>query len=258
MLLLAAAAASCSYTTDETPYPGECAPLHPVAWTPPGDSVGVPTDIVIRVKFDDYPDPDTVRSGGLLVTTGFFWVPGSYGVDLPDKTVTLRPWRPLVGQLGYTLHLRPAIGSLAGCPGTVVEREFRTGDGPTGVPAPPTATLGSVQDIFDRRCSGGGCHLDTAGQSPAGCLSAPAAGLSLCAPESWAALVQVPSRQTATLPLVEAGDSARSYLLRKLLPATADGGPVAGVVGQREPPGAPLTDDELRTVAAWIDSGAPQ
>ena len=121
------------------------------------------------------------------------------------------------------------------------------------------ATLADVQAIFDRRCGGGGCHLDTTKDTPeARCLAMPAAGLSLCAPQAWAALVQVPSRQTDSLPLVDAGDSARSYLLRKLLPATADGGPIAGVVGQREPPGPPLPDDELRAVAAWIDSGAPR
>jgi hypothetical protein len=214
----------------------------------------VPTDIPISVTFNDYPDPDGVRSGALLLTTGFFWVPGTYGVDLIERKVTFRPWRPLVGNLGYTIHLRPSIGSLAGCPGTVAEREFRTGDGPTGNPEPPTATLPAVQEIFDRRCAGGGCHLDDA--TPGGCLAAPVAGLSLCAADAWAALVQVPSRQTGALPLVEAGDSSRSYLLRKLLPATADGGPVAGVFGQREPPGPPLSPDELRTVAAWIDSGA--
>ena len=252
-------AAACSYTSDETPHPGACVPLHPITWTPHGDSVGVPTDVIIKVRFNDYPDPDGVRSGALLLTTGFFWVPGTYGVELIDKQATFRPWRPLVGQLGYTVHLRPAIRSLAGCPGTVVEREFRTGDGPAGVPEPPMATLAEVQNIFDRRCGGSGCHLDpTQPPGEPGCLAAPAAGLSLCAPQAWAALVQVPSRQTDALPLVDAGDSARSYLLRKLLPATADEGPIAGVVGQREPPGPPLPDDELRAVAAWIDAGAPR
>jgi hypothetical protein len=55
---------------------------------------------------------------------------------------------------------------------------------------------------------------------------------------------------------VEAGDSARSYLLRKLLPADAAGGRLPGVAGQREPPGEPLSEDQLRLIAAWIDGGA--
>ena len=54
------------------------------------------------------------------------------------------------------------------------------------------------------------------------------------------------------------GDSARSYLLRKLLPATTDSGRIPGVYGQREPPGAPLPEDQLRLIAAWIDGGAPR
>ena len=201
----------------------------------------MPTDVIIKVKFNDYPDPDGVRSGALLLTTGFFWIPGTYGVELIDKQATFRPWRPLVSQLGYTVHLRPAIGSLAGCPGTVAEREFRTGDGPVGVPQPPTAHAGGrpghLRSPLRRAGAATWTRRPHAGE--AGCLAAPAAGLSLCAPQAWAALVQVPSRQTDALPLVDAGDSARSYLLRKLLPATADEGPIAGVVGQREPPGPP-------------------
>ena len=66
----------------------------------------------------------------------------------------------------------------------------------------------------------------------------------------------MPSRQDNQLQRVEAGDSARSYLLRKLLPASPSGGPIAGVYGQREPPGEPLPEDQLRAIATWIDSGA--
>ena len=58
-----------------------------------------------------------MRSDSLLLTTGFFWVPGTYGVDLIGKRSMLRPWRPLVGQLGYTIHLRPALALAGGLPG---------------------------------------------------------------------------------------------------------------------------------------------
>jgi len=44
--------------------------------------------------------------------------------------------------------------------------------------------------------------------------------------------------------------------LRKLLPASPGGGPITGVAGQREPPGEPLPEDQLRLIAAWIDGGA--
>jgi hypothetical protein len=41
-----------------------------------------------------------------------------------------------------------------------------------------------------------------------------------------------------------------------LLPADTAGGRLPGVSGQREPPGEPLLEDQLRLIAAWIDGGA--
>jgi hypothetical protein len=230
-------------------------PLHPLTSVPVPNSVKVPTDVAFRITFDDYPDPDTVRSDTILLTTGYFWVPGSYGVDLISKTAIMRPIHGLSSGLGYSLHLRPALSSLAGCPGTSEEIEFITGSGPAGGdPAPPAPAFASVQAIFADRCAGAACHL--AEGDPNGCLTPPAAGLSLCAPEAWDQLVAVTSRQNDDLRRVEPGDSARSYLLRKLLPATPGGGPITGVFGQREPPGDPLAEDQLRLIAGWIDGGA--
>ena len=220
-------------------------------FVPQPNAVGVPIDVVFRITFDDYPDPDTVRSDSVLLTTGFFWVPGTYGVDLIGKAAVVRPISWLSADLGYSLHLRPALASLAGCPGTSEEIEFITGTGPANEPAPQIPPFAQVQEIFAAKCAGG-CHLT----ADRGCVAAAAAGLSLCAPEAWASLVSAPSRQTDRLPLVEPGDSARSYLLRKLLPATPEGGRLPGVVGHRDPPGEPLSEPELRLIAAWIDGGA--
>jgi len=253
--LAALGALGCSYPTGQSPYPGECVTLQPLAFVPVTNSVGVPTNVEFRIRFDDYPDPDTVRSNSILLTTGYFWVPGNYGVDLIGKAAVMRPIRDLSRQLGYSLHLRPALSSLAGCPGTSEDIQFATGDGPASQPAPLTASLETdVQPIFDARC-GGGCHLASE-DAGGGCAAAPAGGLSLCAADSWASLVSRPSKQTDSLRIVKPGDSARSYLLRKLLPATGSGGPIAGVYGQREPPGDPLPEDQLRLIAAWIDAGA--
>ena len=245
---------ACSYPTDESPYPGTCVPLHPVAFVPQAFSVGVPTDVVFRITFDDYPDPDTVRSSTLLLTTGYFWVPGTYGVDLIGKAAVMRPIRTLVPELGYALHLRPALSSLAGCPGGSADIEFVTASGAAGGETPPPPKFDeAIQPIFEARC-GSGCHLGP--DDAPGCLSSPAADLSLCAADSWARLVGAPSHQTDQLKLVQPGDSARSYLLRKLLPADTVSGRVPGVAGQREPPGEPLSEDQLRLIAAWIDAGA--
>jgi hypothetical protein len=251
LLIIGALAPACSYPSSDTPYPGTCTPLHPVATVPLANAVGVPTDVTFRITFDGYPDPDTVRSNTVLLTTGYFWVPGSYGVDLIGKAAIMRPISNLASQVGYALHLRPALSSLDGCPGTSAELEFQTGDGPANDPPAAPATFADVQNIFSARCAGG-CHLGDDGF----CLSAPAGGLSLCAAEAWDQLVTVPSRERNDLRLVEAGASARSYLLRKLVPATGTGGPIPGVFGQREPPGDPLPEDQLRAVASWIDAGA--
>jgi hypothetical protein len=214
----------------------------------------VPTNVVFRITFDDYPDPDSVRSDSILLTTGYFWVPGTYGVDLIGKAAIMRPISSLSPDVGYALHLRPALRSLAGCPGTSEDLDFITGAGPAEQPPVTTPALAEVQTIFDARC-GGGCHLGAA-DDPAACADLPAAGLSLCAPDARDALVGVRSRQVNSLRLVEPGDSARSYLLRKLVPANAAGAPIPGVYGQREPPGEPLPEDQLRLLAAWIDGGA--
>ena len=251
---IAALAPACSYPTDDTPYSGACVRLHPLTFTPLPNSVGVPTDVTFRITFDDYPDPDTVRSDSLLLTTGYFWVPGTYGVDLIGKAAVMRPINSLAQRLGYGLHLRPGLASLAGCPGTTDELTFVTGDGPIGQPPTETPAFASVQAILDAKC-GGGCHLG-GDDSGTGCLAPAAAGLSLCAADARNALVGVRSRQAYPLRLVEEGDSARSYLLRKLLPASPGGGPITGVAGQREPPGEPLPEDQLRLIAAWIDGGA--
>jgi hypothetical protein len=248
---VAAVVAGCSYPSSASPHPGECATLEPVVWNPAGFSTGAPTDVVIRVQFDDYPDPETVRSDSLLLTTGFFWVPASYGVDLPAKTATLRPWSPLSPDLGYTIHLMPRLASLSGCPAPYTTREFRTGSGPASTPAPAVPPFSDVQAIFDGRCGGSGCHLDSGACSPQ-----PASALSLCDAEAWDALVGVASRQDGTLLRVRPGASASSYLLRKLLPATTGDGPPPPTLGHRDPPDAPLDDAEIATIAAWIDGGA--
>ena len=205
-------------------------------FVPQPNAVGVPIDVVFRITFDDYPDPDTVRSDSLLLTTGFFWVPGTYGVDLIGKAAVVRPISWLAADLGYSLHLRPALASLAGCPGTSEEIEFITGTGPANEPPPQTAPFAQVQEIFAAKCAerlppdrrrrlrGGGRR----------------GGLSLCAPEAWADLVvrRIQRRPTAcaswsraTPPAATCCGSCCPRHRRAAAP---------GVAGHRDPPGEPL------------------
>jgi len=232
-----------------------CSPLVGLTWSPMPDSEGAPTNSQMRVAFSDYPDPDSVGPDDFLLTTGVFYYTGTYAVDLAGKAVVFQPAGMLRTNLGYTLSVGPPLQSLSGCPTTLDQRSFRTGDGPAARTPRLAVPFSDVAPILASHCGGSGCHR----QDPAaggGCLTAPAAGLSLCDADAVSALVDVRSRQVARLTLVAPNDSARSYLLRKLLPASPGGGPIPTVLGQREPPGAPLTDDEIATVAGWIDTGA--
>lgn len=116
--------------------------------------------------------------------------------------------------------------------------------------APASATADDVDAIFARSCALGGCHLSGPG----------AGGLVLGrTPATWrAALIDVPSQQSPSLPLVAPGDPGASWLVAKLAGQLCDascdralgcGGPM--------PPGAPLTELERATIAAWIAEGAP-
>jgi hypothetical protein len=164
----------------------------------------------------------------------------------------MRPWANLISELGYMVHLHPALQSLGGCPGTETQRQFRTGTTRVAQPEAPSPAMADVQAIFDTHCAGG-CHAEPDGS----CLPAPLGALSLCATEARGALVDVASRQQSALRLVKAGDASRSYLLRKLLPP-APSGAVAPAFGHRGQGliGGDVTEDELRLLAAWIDRGA--
>jgi hypothetical protein len=256
----ALSAAGCSTPTETQPFAGTCAPLRVLQWTPNGGALDVPRDTTIRLVLDDYPDPDTVDLGGFIVTTGVFYHPGVYAVDLLDKTISFRASGTLFPDLGYNLTIRPALQSLHGCPALEERRSFRTSATSAMPPAmpPESVPFAQVQPIFARACAGGACHR-AASDGPAGldgCLPTPAAGLSLCDRDAVRALVGVPSRQVSRLHLVEANDSTRSYLLRKLLPGDAADRPAPTALGHRDPPGAPLPPTDLRALASWIDTGA--
>jgi hypothetical protein len=229
--------------------------MRALKWTPAGGETNVARDTTIRVLFGQYPDPDTVGLGAIIVTTGPFYHPGTIRTDLIEKALTYAPaggWR---ADLGYNINIRAGLLSLQGCVAVPEQRSFRTAiAAPAAAPAVPPTPYAAVQPIFASRCAGPGCHR-AASADGGGCLAAPAAGLSLCDAEAVDALVDVPSRQVSRLRLVEPRDSARSYLLRKLLPGETPDQPAPATLGHRDPPGDPLSTDELHTVASWIDDG---
>jgi len=256
LLLLAA----CSEPTDVQPFPGQCAPFEIVAYTPRDMAQDVPTNTPVDLTFSAYPDPDSLSSQSLVLTTGVFWHTGAYSVDLLSKTVRFRTPGSLRPNLGYSLNIGATLRSLQGCATSVQHRSFRTGDGPAAapdVPTPPTFAE-QVLPIFARSCAGAGCHRQPESEGGA-CLEHPAGSLSLCDAEAFDALVRIPSRQIHRLLLVVPRDAARSYLLRKLLPATPDveqAPPLPTTIGHRDPPGAALPTEQLRAISDWIDNGA--
>lgn len=222
-----------------------------VGWSPTPRETGVPTNTLVTVTFSDFPDPETTSLQTMLLTSSVFRVPEAYRVDLITRSVVMAPISQLSSDVGYSVTVLPGVQSLAGCPGGSGHIEFTTGSGPVGGPPPPPPTFSDISPIVAARCADN-CHAAPDG----GCLDAPVAGLSLCATDARNALVNVPSRQVATLALVTPLYAARSYLMRKLIPAPPDGGPMTGVLGQREPPGDPLSPDQLRAISDWIDGGA--
>jgi len=251
------AAAGCSQPTAEQPFTGACAPFAVVVWSPAAGAAGVPTDVTVALTFSVYPDPDTLGSNDLLLTSGVEYRIGTYAVDFITRSAFFRPRNRLAPDLTYQISLLPGLTSLQGCPARSEQRTFHTGDGPAPPPdaAPTPPPFSDVLSIFAAGCGGSTCHR----QAPAdggGCLDAPAKGLSLCDAEAYDALVGVDAVERSLLKRVARYDPARSYLLRKLIPAAPGGGPLPTVFGQRDPPGPPLPESALRTISDWIAAGA--
>jgi hypothetical protein len=251
---------ACSLPTDTQPYVGECEPLRVLEWTPRGGSLDVPRDTPVTIRLSDYPEPDTVGTSGFIVTTGVYYHGGTYVTDLVDKTITLFAAGDLRASLGYNMTVRTALRSLRGCAAVEESRSFRTA-ATTAMPPrtlPVAVPFSAVQPIFANSCAGAECHRAQVGtaQGDRECLLRPAAQLSLCDRDAVRALVDVPSRQVPRLRLVSPNDSSRSYLLRKLLPGDTPDRPAPTTLGHRDPPGAPLSRDELHAIAKWIETGA--
>jgi hypothetical protein len=280
------AVAACSVSTGDLPRAGTCDPFEIVGSYPTDGSVGIATDVVGTFRFNDFPDPETVGPGNMSLWTGVYYHTGTFSISLVDRAVRFRPTSPLASAQLYTLQLLPTVKSLRGCqlgpppkpPGpwampaylvsfhTAVPTSIDGTEAPAR-PLPRPVSFADVIGLFARDCSGSGCHVqagDAATTGSAGgagpdlssgidCPAIPASGLSLCSRDALDQLLGKGAVEVPRLIRVAPHDSARSYLLRKLLGAP----PVIGhqgtpVFGQ---PGISLED--LHLLEAWIDSGAP-
>jgi hypothetical protein len=257
LLVACASASGCSRPTARQSLPGSCTPFELVSSLPEDGATGVPIDTGIDLRFSDFPEPETVDLNSLLLSSGVQTRLGDFRVDLITRSIRfdLRNW--LWPNLTYVVTISSDVASMTGCPARSQQIRFRTGDGPTDPPLQPprVPTLADdVLPIFAARCAGAACHRQPA-EDGGGCLATPPKELSLCDPDARGALVQAPATEVAGMERVLPGDAARSYLLRKLVPGPS-GGPVPTTPGHRDPPDAPLDEDQLRVISDWIDGGA--
>jgi hypothetical protein len=152
--------------------------------------------------------------------------------------------------LGIATDVRPAlaVGTGQTLEAAVVDADGRVQTSRfSGGPAPP-APVSFAKDILRiftnngaRTCNKNGCHNG----------SDFAEGLNLDADSAYASIVDVDSSQEFDLKLVKPGDSANSYLYRKVAPGIR-------ITGSRMPRLSPaLSSADVALIRRWIDAGAP-
>jgi hypothetical protein len=94
-----------------------------------------------------------------------------------------------------------------------------------------------VQPIWNSRCTG--CHGSSG-------------GLNLRAPNGWSNIVDEPSNQLPSMPLVDPGDHLNSYLWHKIDDTHRDVGGSGDLM-----PGGFLPVAQRDLIRTWIDEGAP-
>jgi hypothetical protein len=250
--LFVAAAVACSSPTG-SPYEGGCPAFQLLATTPVQSARDVSPFAPIVFRFSDFPDPDTTLYPTVTVTSGLYRYTARTGVDLARRSVVVQTNNGLPAGVQISAFATPDLRSLHGCPinrpsdrppDLPVLLQFRTAETATRPPVTPLPKGTEVVAFLASRCAGG-CHAE-GDDSASGCLDAPAAGLSLCASQALTALRDGDSRERPTEALLIPHDSARSYLVRKLLgapPAPARHGDT--------------TDEDVAWLERWIEGGTP-
>ena len=235
-LALSQLAAGCAYPNDELD-PRPRPTLKVLNTFPPPEALDVPLDSPVIIYFDDALDATSTWRGSLRLLSGTQEFPGTIKVDLIDRSIALLPDRVLRPALRYGVQLSRGLVSLSG--GVLGEElvfGFTTGQGLSD-PASRSARApsdGTIEGVWRLHCVR--CHAPPH----------PAAGLDLASAHS--ARPSLLAWRGDRPPVVEPGDHARSYLLLKLLN-------IGGFSGFEMPPdAAPLSRQELRTVADWVDS----
>jgi len=125
------------------------------------------------------------------------------------------------------------IISLAGCKVTVEPEEN------THLPDNSLATFSTIQkEIFNVSCALSGCH-SSADAAP---------GMDLSTGKAFNNLVNVPSAGNSNFFRVQPGNSANSFLIKRL----RNIGESSGIM----PPSGKLSENAIQLVETWIDNGA--
>ncbi len=153
---------------------------------------------------------------------------GGEGDDLPDGAFTSGPDQVMTS-------------------GATTDADTGTVDTTTGVVAMPSYDE-DIQPLFTTRCFGGTCHN----------IAAPGGTLNLSPEGATDPYEELTTRSHALsgMPYVTAGNPQLSYLWRKLEGTHTDDDLENVGGGGRMPIGAPLDDDSMALIEAWITSGA--
>jgi hypothetical protein len=236
---------------------------------PPPDANGlIARDAVVRVVFDDYPDPDTAVFGPVLLRSGNANFDVDVRVDLARKSILVHPRSLLQPDDQYELLLAPDVRALDGraVPAGGLVALISVGETIANTPAAAQVAWSAVAPVLEQ-CSPA-CHAPPQSLRSLDFLRPP--------DDPKYGLIGVPSlsQENTANPLarVQPLDSARSVLLRKLLGGNAHEAagdppyPEMGIDGRRMPiqanpltqpaPPPPLDLATIQTIQRWIDQGA--
>lgn len=239
-----------------------------VTTDPPAIGGLVARDATVVIALDDFPDPDTVSFGPVLLRSGRSNFDADLSVDLVGRAIRLRPRALFAAGTEYEVVVQAGVAALDGrqVAATVVA-PIEVGSQVVGKPSPPPVTWADVAPILTG-CAPY-CHSRT---GASGAAIPPARQLDLTGDpaDPIFGLIDVPSvgLAGAGAPLLRVAphDSARSVLLRKLLGGNAASKdppyPEMGVDGRRMPlmlddsAAPPLDPSAIALIQEWIDDGA--
>lgn len=188
-----------------------------LAWSAATDDAFPGSAITYRVFFSTLPGGQNFAAP--VATTAA----GATSFDVTD----------LLPSTTYFFVVR-AVDAAGNAEANVVQRQVTT-------PASTVSFVVNLQaGIFSPTCAVVGCHTG----------ANPPQGLNLSAGQSFAFLVNTPSTEVPSILRVKPGDSANSWIIRKLTGTQT--------VGAQMPfGGPPLPNADIDNVRSWINAGAP-